>query len=451
VTAAGDLRPDELAHQLRDSGVREIRVAFLDYNGIARARSVSVHGLEGALARGINFSSPTVDFNSRDDFPPSAAFDLASPDFWALPDLRSYRPISSSPGVGRMYANLVTASGSPWEGCPRTALARIVERAAARGMGFNIGFEPEAYIFRSDNGSLEPVGLPAFATLQGLDVESAFMADLLDNLQTAGLVVEQWSEEYGPGQVEVNLRYTQPLAACDGLVTFKHLFRTVASQHGLIATFMPKPFGDRAGSGLHVHLSAFPLDEPETNLFDAREDRELGLSALGRHCLAGLLSHGEALTALGATTVNSYKRFLPGSWAPTHIVYSYTSRAAFVRVPERETARRLELRVGDPAGNPYMFLTGIVAAMLDGVERELDPGRQMEGDAGMLPCEAVEGIRPVPRTLEHALDHLAEDDTIREALGPLICGEFVKVKRSEWDAFCMHVDEWDRSWYLERF
>jgi glutamine synthetase len=295
------------------------------------------------------------------------------------------------------------------------------------------------------------VGVPQFATLAGLEIHAGFASALLQSLAELGLEVEQWSEEYGPGQIEVNLRYGDALSAADGLVTFKEAFRALARQQGLLGTFMPKPFEDQAGTGLHVHLSAVSPDG-DGNLFDDPAD-ELGLSRLGRHALGGLLAHGEALTALGATTVNSYKRFLPGSWAPTHIVASYASRAAFVRIPERETARRLELRVGDGAGNPYIYLTGIIAAMLDGIERAMEPHPIVSGDVGALsPAEAdAFGARPVPRTLGQALDALERDEVICRALGPIIAPEFIKVKRSEWDDFVLHVGQWDRDWYFGRY
>src|SRR5579872_164605 len=432
----------------RERGVREVRVVFLDYNGLPRARSVMIDRLPQAFERGINFSSPTVDFNSRDLFPPAAAFDLASPDFWAIPDPATYRPAPGETGVGQLLADLAGAGGAPWEGCPRTALRRAAERAAGRGIAFNAGFEPEGYLFRDTGDGVELVGAPRFATADGLEVAPAFMRDLLTYLATAGVPVEQWSEEYGPGQVEVNLRYTAPPAAADGLVIYRLAFRSLARRHGLLGSFMPKPFEDQAGSGLHVHLSASPPDEPETNLFDDPGD-ELGLSTLGRQALAGLLAHGAALTALGASTVNSYRRFLPGSWAPTHIMYAYASRAAFVRIPERETARRLELRIGDGACNPYLYLTGILAAMVDGIERGLDPGPPLPGDVGTT---AGAGAAPaVPPTLDRALEALEADQVMSDALGSVIFEEYIRVKRSEWEAYRKHVPEWDREWYLRRY
>lgn len=445
---------DDIIDQAREAKISQVRVIFLDYNGLARARSVSLAHLSGAFHRGVNFSSPTVDFNSRDLFPPAAGFDLASPDFWARADPATFQTVPHPPGVGQMYADLVDAAGEPWAGCPRTALRRLIDRGREKGLEFNVGFEPEGYIFREevagDSSPARFAGIPEFASLAGLDVEPAFMRDLLDSLAIVGLEVEQWSEEYGPGQIEINLRYGPPLAAADRLVTFKEVFRATARRHGLLGSFMPKPFGDQAGSGLHVHLSAWSAGESPANLFDQPHD-PLGLSPLGRHALAGLLAHGEALTALGATTVNSYKRFLPDSWAPTHIVAAYASRAAFVRIPERETSRRLELRVGDPAGNPYLYLAGILAAVLDGVERKLAPEPIVPGNVGALSADETAGIRPVPHTLAQALDQLEKDSVMREALGSLIVDEFVKIKRSEWEAFITHVGEWDRIWYLGRY
>jgi glutamine synthetase len=434
---------------IRGSGVREVRVAFTDYNGLLRARSVTLEHLPGVLAHGINFSSSGVDFNSRDIFPATAAFDLASPDFWAVPDVATYRPAAGTSEAGEIYSDLVDAHGAPWPGCPRTALRTIVERARAMGLVFNVGFEPEGYLFRVTGGDISFIDAPKFATLDGLTIEPLFMRDLLTYLAGVGIEVEQWTEEYGPGQVEVNLRYTTPLESADTLVRYKQAFRVLARQHGLVGTFMPKPFEDQAGSGLHVHLSATSADDPSMNLFDGTADRSLGLSDLGRHALAGLIRHGPALTALGASTVNSYKRFLPGSWAPTHVVYAYANRAAFIRIPERETARRLELRIGDPAGNPYLFLTGILAAVLDGVERQLDPGLPMPGDVGRASGNG--DAPPVPRHLAEALGALEEDAVVRSALGPIITDEFLKIKYSEWEAFIGHVGQWDRDWYLGRY
>lgn len=442
---------EEVIGRVREDGIEQIRVIFLDYNGIARARSLMPSGLPGAFARGVNFSSPTVDFNSRDLFPPGAAFDLASPDIFARPDPATYAAVPYRAGVAQMYAELVDAGGAPWPGCPRTSLGRLAAKAAGLHLRFNVAFEPEAYLLAPATDGPQFLGEPRFAGLAGLDLEPTFMHELLAGLQSMGLQVEQWSEEYGPGQIEVNLRHADPLRAADAVTTYKNLFRALARQHGSIGTFMPKPFEDVAGSGMHVHVSASPVDG-DTNLFDD-PGGALGLSTLARHALGGLLVHGAALTALGATTVNSYKRFLPGSWAPTHIVASYASRAAFVRIPERETARRLELRIGDGAGNPYIYLAGILTAMLDGIEREIEPAPIVSGDVGVLTDveAAAQGAVPVPRTLERALEALAADDVIRDGVGELIVDEFVKVKGSEWDAFTGHVGAWDREWYLGRY
>lgn len=440
---------DSVMEAIRRSGVREVRVAFMDYNGLLRARSVALEHLPRALAHGINFSSSGISFNSRDMFPSEARFDLASPDFWAIPDPTTYQAAAGTPDAGEMYADLVDARGEPWSGCPRSALRRAIARARDVGLSFNVGFEPEGYVFRPVNGAVEFVNSAKFATLDGLGGQPAFMGDLLGYLSTAGVDVEQWTEEYGPGQIEVNLCYGAPLDAADALTRYRQAFRVLADQHGLVGTFMPKPFEDQVGSGLHVHLSADDASRSGVNLFDGDADPRVGLSELGRQVLAGLLRHGPALTALGASTVNSYKRFLPGSWAPTHVMYAYASRAAFIRIPERKTARRLELRIGDPAGNPYLFLTGILAAALDGLDQQLDPGPPMPGDVGR--SNNAGDAPAVPRTLAQALDQLEADEVIRSALGSVILDEYLTIKRSEWDAFISHVGSWDRDWYLGRY
>src|SRR5947209_424690 len=306
------MEPDLSAEQAAVLGrvdaerVEGVRAIFLDYNGIPRARSLAPDSLPSAFRRGVNFSSPTVDFNSRDLFPADAVFDLASPDVWAVPDATTYRPAPATASAAEMLADLVDEEGEPWSGCPRTALRRVVERAAGMGVEFQLGFEPEGFLVRPSHGELEFVGAPQFATLDGLDVAPEFRRELLAYLAEAGIEVLQWSEEYGPGQIEVNLRHGPALRSADTLVSFKHAFRAIARSHDLLGTFMPKPFAEVAGSGLHVHISAVSPGEPDVNLFDDPRDAVLGLSALGRHALAGLLRHGGALTALGAATGNRY-------------------------------------------------------------------------------------------------------------------------------------------------
>src|SRR5579875_2280269 len=232
----------ELIARLERDGVRWVNVAFLDYSGIARARAVAAAHVDRVLTRGINFSRPTVDFNAREEFPPDAAFDLSAPDVWARGDPRSYRPLGGDPGRGLLMADLVDAAGAPWLGCPRTALQRQIARASERGIAFNAGFEPEAYVFGEAGEQIRLLGPVEFAGLDGLELFPRFMEALLLELATAGLTVEQWSEEFGPGQIEVNLRYAPALESADGLVAYRHIFRDVARRHGMIGTFMPKPF-----------------------------------------------------------------------------------------------------------------------------------------------------------------------------------------------------------------
>jgi glutamine synthetase len=276
-----------MIEEWRSAGVDALQIIFHDYNGIARARSVRLDQLPAVFDRGVNFSSPTLDFNSQDLFPRDAAFDLASPDVWAKPDPDTFWSAPVSPTTGHMYADLVDARGRPWEGCVRSALRRAVDRAAARGVSFQVGFEPEGYVFSGRDEGIAAIGTPQFATLDGLDRHEEYAAELIANLAAAGIDVEQWTKEYGAGQIEVNLRYGPALVSADRLATFKHLFRAIARRHGLLGTFMPKPLATAAGSGLHVHLSATPTGGEARNLFDDPGDTELALSTIGRQALAG--------------------------------------------------------------------------------------------------------------------------------------------------------------------
>jgi glutamine synthetase len=441
---------EQLVSRVTEDGVSWLRVQFVDYNGIARCRVIAADRLATVLLRGVNFSSSTIEFNTIDQFPPDATFTFASPDFWARPDPATYLRLPWQPDSARFWADLIDANGNIWPGDPRAALRRVEQHAWSLGLRFMVGFEAEAYVFAHNGEHVEPIGLPRFATVDGLEVAADFMRDLLATTNALGLAPPQWSEEYGPGQIEINLSHTSPLVATEQYLSYKEALRTLARRHGLLGTFMPKPFSDMAGSGLHIHLSVIPTDS-DRNLLDDETDTEYGLSLLARQMIAGILSHGEALTALGATTVNSYKRFVPGSWAPTHITWAYASRGAFVRVPERQTPRRLEVRIADGAGNPYIYLAALLAAAIDGVERHLAAPPEVPGDVTRLTRQEQEarGVRPVPPSLDRALDALACDDHLRTVLGPIIFEEFIKIKRSEWDAFRLHVDEWDRSWYLE--
>jgi glutamine synthetase len=264
--------------------------------------------------------------------------------------------------------------------------------------------------------------------------------------------VYQIDHEDANGQFELNYTYTDCLKSCDHFVFFKMAASEIAHEMGLLCSFMPKPFANRPGNGMHMHMS---IGDGERNLFSDKSDaRGLELSKLAYHFLGGLLAHAPALTALCAPTVNSYKRLVVGrsltgaTWAPAYVSYGDNNRSCMVRVPKG----RLELRLPDGASNPYLATAAVIAAGLDGVDRKLDPGEPR--NTNLYEWSDVKlkeaGISLLPQNLGQALDALESDPLICDALGP-VCGEFLQLKRMEWLEYQRHVSEWEIKQYLEFF
>jgi glutamine synthetase len=252
--------------------------------------------------------------------------------------------------------------------------------------------------------------------------------------------------EFGPGQYEINIAHQPPLKAADDLMTVKEELRALARAAGFIATFMPKLSADLPGSGLHVHLGVMSSDGRNA----MRGDGPLGLSPLGTSFVAGLLKHAPGLSGLAAPTVNSYKRLLPGSWAPSHICYGASNRAVLVRVPDSGD-KHVEFRAGDGTGNPYLTLIGLLASGLDGVEHGLVLGEPAMDDVGHISEEeaSARGLELLPRSAPEALDALEADAVLMDALGPVIGPGFLRIRRSEAAAYSLEVGEWERATYLE--
>jgi len=283
----------------------------------------------------------------------------------------------------------------------------------------------------------------------GLDRHFSLWQDITHDLHSMGVQVEQLGKEYGPGQYEATTRHAQPLKAVDDYLTFKEVVRAKARQSGYVASFMPKPYAHLPGCGLHLHLSLW--DEKGEQELSMGEGDDDPLSPLGGNMLAGLLNHAPALAGAGSPIVNSYKRLLPGSWSPAHICWGIGNRAALVRVPSIHRRRHLEFRSGDNACNPFIFLTAVLAAGLDGIRSNSEPPAPVEEDVGHFSTEEAEahGLEFLPRSLSEALAAFEFDTIIEEALGPQIFSEFLKVKRSELAAYDLHVHPWEREIYLE--
>jgi len=378
-------------------------------------------------------------------------------------DLDSYTPLPFKPGVARFASDLYV-DGRPHPYCPRVNLQRVLEELRSAGYVFNVGVEPEHFLVtRAADGRIQPwdpAGVDNLAKpcydFKGLAAACDYLRDMNDALRKLGWGVYQSDHEDANAQYEINFKYADALTTADRFIFFKMLAGETARKYGAVATFMAKPFGDRTGSGAHMHYS---LADAETgkNVFAATDDRRgLGLSELAYHFLGGVLAHARALCAVTSPTVNCYKRLQIGqgltsthsgyTWTPAYITYGDNNRTQMIRTPD---AGHVEDRTVSAAFNPYLAFAAYAAAGLDGIQRRLDPGEPNRGNMYALALEEMTRrcIRVLPQSLSEALDELERDEVIQKGLGP-IYPEFLRLKRTEWNDYHRQVSAWEVERYL---
>ncbi|CAN5752206.1 type I glutamate--ammonia ligase [soil metagenome] len=440
----------ELLARLESGGIEHFWTTYHDYSGLGCTKSIPPEGFHSAVNTGAVFAVANLDMDILDRQPNTATWLADSGDFLALPDPRSYTVLPRFPRTARANAWMRATDGSVWNGCPRTRLDRVVDELAAEGFVAQCALEPEFCLLRRTGESeYEPINSSRMFTQAGLQEAQPFSSLVVDELRAMGVTVGQLGKEYGPGQYEMSIGHGPPVQAIDNYYSLKDAVRDIARECGYVATFMPKPYANWAGNSLHVHISLWDLDE-HANL-TASADDETSLSQTGLWFLDGLLHHAPALTGLGSPTVNSYKRLLPGSWAPANIYWGYGNRSGVARVPGVGNRRHIEYRSGDNSCNAALFLTGLLAAGLDGIRQQLDPGPPFRGDVGHMSIEEMNenGLAFLPRTLDEALKSLEADDVVAGAIGSELLPHFLSVKRSELDTYNLTVHPWERSTYLE--
>jgi glutamine synthetase len=424
-------------------------IVFHDYSARACAKWIPRESIPGALRRGGVFARANLNFTIDDQQVDQPRFAADSGDLFAIPDPETYAKVPYRPGTGRVLSHLATEDGDLWEGCPRGRLQQAVDALAERGFSAQVAFEPEFTLYqRTADGVYQPLDRFAMYSVDRIDANVELLSRINAALTAQGVRVIQSGTEYGAGQLEINLHHESPMKAADDLVTFRETVKALARDAGIVASFMPKPFADAAGNGVHVHLSLWDADGASSH---SEGDGPVGLSSDLAHFMAGVLTHAPAICGVASPTVNSYKRLLPGSWAPGHIAWGTGNRAVLVRVPG-SSRRRIEFRAGDHTGNPYLMLAALIAAGIDGLDNQIDPGDPVEGDIGHMSIADVErmGGRFLPRTAGDALDAIEADATVMDALGPVCGPELVRVKRHELARYQTHVSEWERDVYLER-
>ena len=445
--------------RLTELDVDALWVVYHDFAGLGRAKAVPRGRFEDVARDGVTFAMANWDLAITDEQVPHPVFGADSGDFRAIPDPATIVRLPHRPRVAQAFAHLADDTGQPWIGDPRAALAAQTARLERLGVAVQTAFEAEFVVVAGvDPAALHDDTGRMFA-VEGLDGRWSLGARVLDDLEAAGVAVHQFAKEYGPGQFEVSLLPAEPSAAVDRFLLARQLIRAAARDAGLTASFMPKPYADLPGNGLHVHLGLTRSDDASIDLVaDAADPARLAGTA-GR-AIAGLLAHAQGQAALSSPTPNSYKRLLPGSWAPAHVAWAIGNRSALVRVPGRGAGRHLEVRGGDAAMNPYLHVAGLLASIADGIERDLPLPAEARVDVGHLTDDeaAAAGFERLPTTLAAALEAFWSDDTLRSAVGPVIAEHYVAVKRFEWstylersglDAASTEVSEWERRTYFE--
>jgi glutamine synthetase len=430
-------------------------IVYHDYPGLARGKAVPKHRFDETAVEGVTFAKANWDIGIDDVQVPQPGFGADSGDFRAIPDLSTLHHVPGYPSITQALSWLHDGAG-PWEGDPRRRLAGQEAALRAHGLRAMVSFEAEFNLMAAGDSGWQLADSSRMFTVQDLWARWPVFRTALDAIERAGIRVHQFGKEYGPAQFEISLLPREPVAAVDAFLIARQLIKWEASRSGLLVSFMPKPREDRPGNGLHIHFSFW--DDQGRQVFQDPAN-SASLSSVGRAAVAGLLAHASGLAGLGAATPNSYKRLLPGSWAPAHICWGTGNRSALVRVPGPGKARRLEFRSGDSSCNPYLYLAAIMAAAIDGLEAGREPPDSIDEDVGHWSDLETEerGLRRLPSDLSSSLDALAQDDVLMEALGPVITTHYLAVKRHELATFeraterldALAVSEYELATYLE--
>ena len=437
----------EILAMCQEEQVRFLRLAFTDIDGIIKNVEVPASQFDKALDGQIMFDGSSIEGFTR----------IEESDMLLKPDLDTFAiyPWETRFGkVGRLVCDVYNPDETPFAGCPRLALKRVVARARTRGWTMMAGPEAEFFLFRRDadgraNHEVHDVG--GYFDLTPVDLGEEARRDIVDVLEAMGFEVEAAHHEVAPGQHEIDFKYADAVSTADNIVTFRFVVKKVAMDHGLHATFMPKPIFGENGSGMHTHQSLF--DAKGKNVFyDPKGPHQL--SKVARAYIAGILDHARAFVAVTNPLVNSYNRLVPGYEAPVNVAWSEKNRSPLVRVPARRgLGTRCEVRVPDPSCNPYLALAVMLASGLDGVERGLDCGEPVNRNIFEMSEREKNRlrIRQLPANLSDALDNLERDAVLHEALGDHIFSNFVLNKREEWHRYICTVHEWEREQYVEKY
>jgi glutamine synthetase len=435
---------ERVARIIRDAKVEFINLQFSDIVGMVKSVTIPAHEWGVAIDHGIWFDGSSIEGFAR----------IAESDMYLVPDLSTFAIVpweKEELVTARVICDVYTPQGEPFAGDPRNALKRVVTLAREMGYEYMTGPELEFFLFRRDgNGMPQPIPYDAAGYFDvPTDLSSNVRRQMIRALEDFGIEVEAGHHEVAAGQSEIDFRYGPAVKTADHAITLRVTLKAIAQRNNLYATFMPKPFAGINGSGMHTHQSLMDVETGKNVFVDTTDP--YGLSKVAKQFIAGQLAHARGMSAVIAPLVNSYKRLVPGYEAPVYLSWARINRSALIRVPKTSPGRpestRIELRCPDPSCNPYLAFAVMLAAGLDGINKNMEPPPPTEED--LYHSDTLHrSLESLPGSLGEALEELKRDEVVQAALGPHIYERYVEAKTLEWNEYRMHVSEWELQRYL---
>ena len=434
---------EEVLQTVKECDVKFIRIQFTDTMGMIKSWAIPAEDLEGAFENGVMFDGSSIEGFTR----------IEESDMILMPDPTTFRILPWRPqegAVARIIGDVYRPNGKPFEGDPRYVLKQAIAKAAEKGYTMNIGPECEFFLFKlGENGepTTELTDMGGYFDFTPLDKAQDVRRAIDFALEDMGFKIEASHHEVAPSQHEINFRFGDVLTTCDNIVTFKYVVKSIAAHMGYYATFMPKPLFGENGSGMHSNQSL--MKDGKNAFYDP--DTPDQLSETAKQYIAGLLAHVREFAAITNSTVNSYKRLVPGYEAPIYCTWSASNRSSLIRIPaSRGIGTRVELRCPDPACNPYLAFAAMLGAGLDGIEKGMEAGPSTDVNIFKLTEEdrKARGIESMPGNLKEAIDLMAESDFVKEVVGEHVFENYIESKRAQWDDYKAQVHQWELDTYL---
>ncbi|MDW7673312.1 MAG: type I glutamate--ammonia ligase [Bacillota bacterium] len=437
---------EEVLELARELDVKFIRLQFTDIYGVLKNIAITVEQLEGVLEKGITFDGSVIDGQAR----------LRESDMLLKPDPDTFVVFPWRPRTGavaRLMCDVSNPDGTPFAGCPRNNLKRILAEAKELGYQMNVGPEAEFYLFHTDEAGQPTTNTHdqgGYFDLSPMDLGENARREMVLALEDMGFEIESSHHEVSPGQHEIDFKYDDALATADKIVTFKFVVRAIAQRHSLHASFMAKPIQGLNGSGMHIHQSLF--NDGKNAFYDENGDGQLSQTAMWY--IGGILQHARAFSLISNPTVNSFKRLVTGESAPIFVGWSEQHRSSILRIPVRRgAATRIEIRNPDPTCNPYLALAAMLKAGLDGIKNKVSPEKAFKKDVYDMSQQEIEQlkIQRLPKNMYEALEEFSSSKLMLEALGDHIFQRIIQLKTEEWEEFHQQISPWEINKYISKF